>query len=323
MRLRDFGKTGMKVSEIGFGAWAIGESWWGKQDDGDSLRALETALDLGVNFIDTAAVYGNGKSEKIIRDFLKARKEKVIVATKTPPQSGNWRPSPWERWDEAFPEAWLRRDIEARLRNLGTDCLDILLLHTWSRAWNKDPGPLLALAKLKKEGKVRAVGISTPEHDQDSVNDPMKAGLVDAIQVIYNLFDQDPAAELLPVAKENGVGIIVRVAFDEGSLTGKYTHDTKFPEKDFRGDYFKGDRLHDTVDKVDEIKKDLEGSGYTMPQAALLYTLAHPATSTVIPGIRNPAQAEANTAVSELPPLSEALQIKLRRHAWRRGVWYP
>ncbi len=323
MKYRELGKTGIKTSEIGFGAWAIGESWWGKQDDGDSLKALEKALDLGVNFIDTAAVYGNGKSEKIIRDFLKGRKERVVVATKTPPLTGIWRPSPWDRWEDAFSETYLRKDIETRLRNLGTDCLDIILLHTWTRAWNRDPGPLLALAKLKKEGKVRAVGISTPEHDQDSVNDPVQQGLVDVIQVIYNLFDQDPAAELLPAAQKKNVGIIVRVAFDEGSLTGKFTRETKFPDGDFRGEYFRGERLSDTVERVDAIKKDLAGSGYTLPQAALLYTLAHPATSTVIPGIRNPAQAQANTAVSDLPPLPEALQITLRRHAWRRGVWYP
>jgi aryl-alcohol dehydrogenase-like predicted oxidoreductase len=213
--------------------------------------------------------------------------------------------------------------VEARLKNLGTDCLDILLLHTWTRAWNRDPGPLLALQKLKKEGKIRAVGISTPEHDQDSVNDPIKAGLVDVVQVIFNLFDQDAAAELLPTAKEQGVGVIVRVAFDEGSLTGKYTAETKFPEGDFRGEYFKGERLADTVVRVEEIKRDVEGSGYTLPQAALLYALAQPGVSAVIPGIRNPAQAELNTAVVHLQPLPQELVETLRRHAWRRGVWYP
>ncbi len=322
MRYREFGKTGMKVSEIGFGAWALGESWWGKQDDKDSLSALEKALDRGVNLIDTAAVYGDGKSERLIRDFLKSCGERVLVSTKTPPQTGVWRPNPWERWENAYSEAYLRQDVEERLRNLGTDCIDILLLHTWTRAWNRDPGPLLALAKLKKEGKIRTVGVSTPEHDQDSVNEPMKQGLLDAVQVIYNLFEQDPAAELLPTALENGVGVIVRVAFDEGSLTGKFTRETRFPEGDFRGGYFRGERLGETVDRVEAIKTDLAGSGYTLPQAALLYALAHPAVSTVIPGIRNPAQAEANTAVANLPPLPQELLVKLRRHAWRREVWY-
>ena len=324
MRYRDFGKTGMKVSEIGFGAWALGaEDWWGKQDDKESLKALERAVELGVNFIDTAAVYGAGKSEKLIRDFLKTRREKVIVCTKSPPETGVWRPNPWTRWDEAYSESYLRKDVEERLRNLGTDCLDILVLHTWTRAWNRDPGPLLALAKLKKEGKVRAIGISTPEHDQDSVNGPIRDGLVDVIQVIYNIFEQEPAAELLPTAKEKGVGIIIRVAFDEGSLTGKYSHDTKFPSGDFRAKYFKGERFGEMVDRVDAIKADVAGSGYTLPQAALLYTLSNPATSTVIPGIRSVAQADANVGVSDLSPMPQELQVKLRKHAWRRGVWYP
>lgn len=325
MNYRTLGKTGIDVSEIGFGAWALGESWWGKQDDRDSLRALERAVELGVTFIDTAAAYGAGKSERIIREFLSAgsgRRESVRVSTKTPPQTHVWRPLPWTRWEEDYSEAYLRRDVEERLRSLGTDCLDVLFLHTWTRAWNRDPGPLLVLQKLKAEGKIRAVGISTPEHDQDAVNDPMKAGLVDVVQVAFNLFDQDPAAELLPLAAEKGVGVVIRVAFDEGSLTGKYTRETKFPEGDFRGAYFKGERLGDTVDRVEEIRKDLEGTGYTLPQAALLYALAQPGVSCVIPGIRNVAQAEANTGISGLPPLPQGLVATLRRHAWRRGVWY-
>jgi aryl-alcohol dehydrogenase-like predicted oxidoreductase len=323
MKYRALGKTGIDVSEIGFGAWALGESWWGKQEDGDSMQALEKAVERGVNFIDTAAAYGAGKSERVIRDFLKTRRERVFVSTKTPPQTHVWRPLPWTRWEEDYSEAYLRRDVEERLRNLGTDRLDVLFLHTWTRAWNRDPGPLLALQKLKAEGKIRAVGISTPEHDQDSVNDPMKAGLVDVVQVIFNLFDQDAAAELLPTAASRGVGVVVRVAFDEGSLTGKYTRDTKFPDGDFRATYFKGERLGDTVDRVEEIRRDLEGSGYDLPQAALLYPLAQAGVSTVIPGIRNPVQAEKNTAASGLPPLPGELLARLRRHAWRREVWYP
>lgn len=323
MKHRKLGNTGIDISTIGFGAWALGEKGWGKQDDGDSLAALERAVERGVNHIDTAAAYGAGKSERIIRDFLKNRKEQIFVATKTAPETHVWRPDPWTRWEDAYSEAWLRRDVEARLKNLGTDRLDVLFLHTWTRAWNRDPGPLLALQKLKAEGKIRAVGISTPEHDQDSVNDPMKAGLVDVVQVIFNLFEQDAAAELLPVAKEKGVGVVVRVAFDEGSLTGKYTRDTRFPKGDFRGEFFRGERLGDTVDRVEEVRKDLGGTGYSLPQAALLYALAQPGVSAVIPGIRNPAQAGLNTAIADLPPLPEDLVVKLRRHAWRRGVWYP
>ena len=155
------------------------------------------------------------------------------------------------------------------------------------------------------------------------MNGPIRDGLVDAIQVIYNIFEQEPASELLPSAKEKGVGIIIRVAFDEGSLTGKYSKDTKIPATDFRSKYFKGERFGEMVERVDAIKADIAGSGYTLPQAALLYTLANPATSTVIPGIRSVSQAEMNTAVSDLPPMPEELQVRLRKHAWRRGVWYP
>jgi aryl-alcohol dehydrogenase-like predicted oxidoreductase len=328
MQYRPLGKSGIQVSEISFGAWALGESWWGHQSDTDSLLALHKAADLGVTLVDTAAVYGDGKSERLIAQFLKDRPElkgKLVVATKTPPntQKADWRPFPWITAEDAFSEDYLRADVEKRLRNLGTDCLDILFLHTWGRAWNKNPTPLIALQKLKQEGKIRAVGISTPEHDQNSVIDPMKMGLVDVIQVIYNLFEQDPAAELLPIAQEKGVGIVVRVAFDEGSLTGKFTYETKWPDGDFRSDYFKGDRLTRTVDRVNLIKKDLVGSSYTMPQAALKYVLAHPAVSTVIPGIRHVAQAEANCAVSDLPAMPESLLLKLRQHIWRREVWYP
>lgn len=328
MKYRALGKTGISVSEVSFGAWALGESWWGQQSDAESLQALHRAADLGVTLIDTAAVYGDGKSEKLIAQFLKARPElrdKMVVATKTPPNPAldHWRPLPWDKPETAFSEAYIRENVEQRLRFLDTDCIDILQLHTWGRAWNRNPTPLLACQKLKKEGKIRCIGISTPEHDQNSVIAPMQQGLVDVIQVIYNIFEQEPAAELLPVAQENGVGIIVRVAFDEGSLTGKFTAKTTWPEGDFRSEYFKGPRLERTVNRVDLIKNDLVGSNLTMPQAALKYVLSHPAVSTVIPGIRNVAQAEANCAVSELPDMPKTLQEKLQGHYWHRSVWYP
>jgi aryl-alcohol dehydrogenase-like predicted oxidoreductase len=326
MKHRAVGKHGVNCSEIGFGAWAIGGSW-GEQADTDSIAALNRALDLGCSFIDTAAGYGNGRSEKIIAQVLRERakagkKEKVFVATKTPPAAGQWPPSPYCQADERYSEAYLRANVAERLKNLGTDRLDLLQLHTWTRAWNRNPTPFKILRTLQREGKLGLIGISTPEQDQNSVIDLMRDGWVDAVQVIYNLFDQEPAAELLDVAKECGVGIIVRVAFDEGALTGKFTPDTKFAPDDFRAKYFEGDRLGRAIAHADEIKKDLAGTGYTMPQAALKWVLAHPAVSTVIPGIRNVAQAEANCGVSDLPAMPGALLEKLRRHNWRRGVWY-
>jgi aryl-alcohol dehydrogenase-like predicted oxidoreductase len=324
MKTRRLGGTGFTVSEIGFGAWAIGGSW-GTQDETESVRALHAALDNGLTFIDTAAGYGDGRSERIIGKVLKERgrtRENIVVATKTPPLPGPWPPSPYCRAEERFPEKYIRESVDERLRNLGTDAVDVLQLHTWTRAWNRQPEPLNVLARLKKEGKVRSYGISTPEQDQNCVVDLMRRGLIDTVQVIYNIFEQEPAAELLPVALEQNVGIIVRVAFDEGSLTGKFTKETTFETDDFRNRYFAGDRLARTVERVARIEEDVKGSGMTMPQIALKFVLAHPAVSTVIPGIRNVRQAELNTAVSDLPDLSGETLERLHKHLWQRGHWY-
>lgn len=326
MKSRPFGKHGLNCSEIGFGAWAIGGSW-GAQADGDSLAALNRALDLGCNFIDTAAGYGDGRSERLIAQVLRERaaagkKERVFVATKTPPAAGIWPPSPYCRAEERYSEAYLRANVAQRLANLGGSKLDLLQLHTWTRAWNRNPTPFKILRQLQREGLIGLIGVSTPEQDQNSVIDLMRGGWIDSVQVIYNLFEQEPAAELLDVAREHGVGVIVRVAFDEGALTGKFTAQTKFAADDFRAKYFEGDRLGRAIAHADEIKKDLAGSGYTLPQAALKWVLAHPAVSVVIPGIRNVAQADANCGVSDLPAMPAALVEKLRRHNWLRGVWY-
>ncbi len=324
MHSRTFGQTGWQVSEIGFGGWAIGGGW-GPQGEDDSLAALRRALELGVTIIDTAAGYGNGRSEQLIGRVLREQGagELVRVATKTPPQGpGPWPPSPYCRWDARYPETYLRANVEERLRHLGTDTIDLLQLHTWTRAWNADPQPLLILRQLQQEGKIRAIGVSTPEHDQNSVIDLMRAGLVDAVQVIYNLFEQEPAAELLPVAEATGTGVIVRVAFDEGVLTGKYQADAVFPEGDFRRRYFAGDRLERAVARTEAMREAAAPSGRSMPELALRFVLDHPAVSTVIPGIRTVAQAEANAAVSDTPALGEALHQILRKHAWRRAFWY-
>jgi aryl-alcohol dehydrogenase-like predicted oxidoreductase len=321
MKFRNLGNTRLSVSEIGFGAWAIGGGW-GPQSESDSVAALNRALDLGVTFIDTAAGYGDGKSERVIAQVLKTRRESVVVATKTPPAAGPWPPSPYCVASERYPERYLRENVEQRLRNLGTDRIDLLQLHTWTRAWNRDPGPLEVMRRLKQEGKVRFVGVSTPEHDQNSVIELMRGGWVDVVQVIYNIFEQEPAAELLPAAAECGVGVIVRVVFDEGSLTGKWTEATRFPEGDFRRSYFEGDRLARSVARSRGVASDVEGSGFTIAQAAIKFALAHAAVGTVIPGMRNPAQAEANCAVSDLPAMGGDLQRRLRAHNWLRGFWY-
>ena len=321
MKKRKLGNSGPEVSEIGFGAWAIGGSW-GKQSEEDSQLGLETALDRGVNFIDTAAGYGNGKSEKIIGEFLKSRSERVYVCTKTPPAPGKWPPSPYCKIEERYSEKYLRENVEERLSNLQVDSLDVLLLHTWTRAWNDKPEALKTLQKMKAEGLIKQVGISTPEHDQNCVVQLMRDGMIDVLQVIYNIFEQEPAAQLFPVAQETGTGIIVRVAFDEGVLTGKYKGNETFGPDDFRSNYFAGDRLERGVRRTEAIKKEFKESGYTMPELALKFALSHEAVSTVIPGIRNQSQAIMNTSVSGLPELSDDILIRLREHTWNRGFWY-
>ncbi|MEI7809828.1 MAG: aldo/keto reductase [Verrucomicrobiota bacterium] len=323
MKHRTFGRLGWQVSEIGFGAWAIGGAGWGKQGDDESIRALHRALDLGCNFIDTAQGYGDGHSEQIIGRVLKERRgERIYVATKIPPQSGAWPPTPYDQIEVRYPEAYIRERVEASLRSLQTDCLDLLQLHTWTRAWNRNPTALEVLRQLQKEGKLRGIGISTPEQDQNSLVDVMRRGWLDAAQVIYNIFEQEPAAEFLPVAREHNVGVIVRVAFDEGALTGKFTEQTKFAEGEFRQNYFAGDRLPRTVKRVEKIRSAIGSAESDLATAALKFALKPKAVSTVIPGIRNVRQAELNCGISDLPPLTDALELKLREHAWRRGVWY-
>lgn len=322
MNYRKLGTNGPEVSEIGFGAWAIGGGW-GQQAEDDSLAALHEALDGGVNFIDTAQAYGNGRSEKIIGRVLAERSERIHVATKIAPTgSGSWPPSPYCDHENRYPDDYLAKALDERLSNLGVDCIDVLQLHTWTRAWNRDPRPFETLRKFREQGKVRLIGLSTPEHDQNAVIELMREGWVDTVQVIYNIFEQEPAAELLPTAQEHGVGVIVRVALEEGALAGKFTADKTFEDGDFRRYYFAGDRLERTVQRVERIRKDVEPTDYTMVQAALKFPLMHPAVSTVIAGMRNPDQARANAAVSDLPPLSDELVEKLRGHRWNRAFWY-
>ncbi len=323
------GCDGFPVSVIGFGGWALGGQW-GVQDDSQSVAALEKAIESGVNFIDTAPGYGDGRSENVIATMLAdlppAVRETIHVATKTPPSTGPWPPSPYCRWQDRYSAAYIRANVEERLRNLRTDCLDLLQLHTWTRAWNDDPQPLLVLQKLREEGKIRQIGVCTPEQDQNCVVQLMRDGLVDVVQVIFNLFEQEPAAQLLPVAAETGTGVIVRVSLDEGGLTGKYGADHQFPTDDFRSTYFGGDRMQRTAIRVREIAADLEELGlaedYSLPAAAMKFSGAHEAVSTVIVGMRDPQQVAANVASAGLPNFTPQALQRLRRHQWLRGVWY-
>ena len=325
MQTRSLSADGPLVSEIGFGGWAIGGGW-GPQQESQSIAAIHAAIDHGVTLIDTAAGYGEGNSERIISKALAERSDDIFVATKTPPDAGPWPPSPYCRWQDRYSAAYLRENVHQRLRNLNRDRIDLLQLHTWTAAWNDDPQPLLVLRQLKEEGKIGLIGISTPEHDQSCVIQLMRDGLIDTIQVIFNLFQQEAAAQILPVAAETGTGVLVRVALDEGSLTGKYSSEHQFAEDDFRSTFFQGDRQFRTARRVEAIRQDLEQFGiedqYSMAEVALKFVLARPEVSSVLVGMRNADQAEKNCRVSNRRDLSNEMLQHLRRHDWRRGVWY-
>lgn len=314
---------GWQVSRVGMGTWALGSNW-GPQEDDLSIAALHKALDLGCNFIDTARAYGNGRSELLIGQVLRERMgDHVYVASKIPPKMpGDWPPGPYDAMNDRFPAEYVRAELEASLRDLRIDCIDLMQIHTWSRAWNDSPGVFEQMAHFKQQGKIRAVGISTPEHDQNAVLDLMRSKLVDSVQVIYNIFDQDAAMQIFPLAQKLGIAIIVRVPFDESSLTGKLTATTTFAEGDIRGGYFAGDRLPRTVARVERIREAIGGEEPNLAVAALKFALKPSVVSTVIPGIRNPDQAVANCAVGDLPPLSDAVEGELRKHYWRRAFWY-
>jgi len=325
MKQRRLGAQGPYVSEIGFGGWALGGQW-GDQSDQASISALHAAIDAGINLIDTAAGYGDGRSERVIAQALESRQGECFVATKTPPAPGPWPPSPYCRWEDRYGAAYLRDNVNQRLSLLNVERLDLLQLHTWTRAWNDDPQPLLVLRQLRDEGKINLIGICTPEQDQNSVIELMRDGLVDVVQVIYNIFDQEAAAQIFSTAAETRTGVIVRVSLDEGALTGKYTADHQFPEADFRHRYFAGDRLRRTVERVESIRAECARYGlfpeYSLADIAIKFALAPSAVSTVIVGTRNQDQAKQNARVSDLPDLPEALVRDLRQYNWLRGVWY-
>lgn len=324
MKYRRFGKLGWQVSAIGMGTWALGSNW-GPQDDSESLHAVRKAIDTGCNFIDTARAYGDGRSERIIAEVLREQKrsERIYVATKVPPiAQPDWLPTPYQNWEEKFPEKHIRAEVEKSLIALDVDCLDLVQLHTWSRAWNRDPAPFDILSALRKEGKLLGIGVSTPEIDQNAVLGLMRSGYVDAVQVIYNIFDQEAQAEIFPTAIEHDVAVIVRVALDESSLTGKLTKDSRFAEGDVRNSYFAGDRLSRTVDRVEKIRSVVDRDESSLAATAIKFALKPPAVSTVIVGCRNRQQAGANCAVGDAPPMSDALECQMRPFNWRRSFWY-
>jgi aryl-alcohol dehydrogenase-like predicted oxidoreductase len=317
MRKRTLGRTGLEVSEIGFGAWAIGGAMWGGRRDEEAKETLAQAHALGCTLIDTALVYGDGHSERLVGEFVRSHRE-VAVATKVPPQAFAWPAKPGARLAEYFPGDWITQCCEQSLSNLGLDHIDLLQLHVWAEAWTDEDEWYHALDKLRQSGKIRFLGVSINSHDPKSAVRLVRSGRVDALQVFYNIFDQSPEDELFPACREHGVGVLARVPFDEGSLTGKLTRDTKFPAGDFRASYFGGGLLGMTVERVERMRPILEGAAQTMAAGALRYCLSHPAVSAVIPGMRTPAQALENCAASDGGPLPPAVLKELRPFRWVR-----
>lgn len=322
MKYRKFGNMNWEVSEIGFGAWAIGGGW-GPQSDDESIKALHRALDLGVNFIDTAQGYGEGKSEEIIGKVLKERNEEIFVATKVPPKEFDWPARIDYDARKAFPNEYIIEECEKSLRRLQRDYVDVYQFHTWSMRFNDQVEWVEAFEKLKKDGKIRASGASVPDIDPYFIDGALAEGKIDSIQLVYNLFEQSPAWNTLKVCKAHNIGVIVRVPFDEGALTGKYNYDTTFPEGDVRQHYFRGNNLKAVVDKVMEIQKykDEKHLELSMADFALKFCLSNDAVSTAIPGIRNIKQAEMNTSVSDDSYLSKEELKELTKFAWRKDFW--
>jgi aryl-alcohol dehydrogenase-like predicted oxidoreductase len=321
MKYRPFGQTDIQVSEIGYGAWGIGGSMWYGARDEESIRALHHAADRGLNFIDTAYVYGNGHSEELIGRFLKERKEKFVVASKIPPKNMVWPAKPGSRLSEAFPYHHIIQCTEESLKRLGTDSIDIQQLHVWNDDWTDIAEWYEAVSALKADGKIRCIGISINDHQPDNALRAVQSGKFDTVQVIYNVFDQTPEQSLFPLCESQNVGVIVRVPFDEGSLTGSVTPETTFPTGDFRNRYFRGDRKQQVHERIEKLRGLLGSEAESLAELALRFCLQPSAVSTVIPGMRTATNVDKNCAVSDGRRLSPALLAKLREHAWDRNFY--
>ena len=320
MRYRTLGRTGLEVSEIGFGTWGVGADAWKGGTDADSLAAMRRAIELGVNFIDTAIVYGSGHSEKLVGQIKREHPE-LMIATKVNPANWEWPASDATPADEAFSAAHVIARTEESLRNLATDVIDVQQFHVWSDAWVDKGSWLEGIEQLKRDGKIRFFGVSVNDAQPDSALKLVETGLVDSIQVIYNIFDQAPEDNLFPACERNDVGIIVRVPFDEGALTGKVTPDTVFEVGDFRNDYFKGNRKAEVWEAVHKIAADLDIPLERLPELALRFTLIPDVVSTVIPGMRSIPHVESNIAAGDAGLLTPDQIELLRAHRWVHD-WY-
>jgi aryl-alcohol dehydrogenase-like predicted oxidoreductase len=318
---RGLGRAGMQASEVGYGAWGIGQTMWLGADDQESLRALHRAMELGITLIDTALGYGDGHSERLVGKAVREHGGDIVVATKIPPKNRVWPAPPGIDPDEAFPADHVRACVEQSLRNTGLDALDIEQFHVWSDDWTGRGSWQEAIDALKAEGKIRAFGVSLNDHEPANGIQLVESGVVDTVQVIYNVFDQSPEDELLGVCETRNVGVLARVPFDEGALTGRIGPDTTFPEGDFRERYFRGDRKQQVAERVQAILDDLGIARDELPEVALRYVLSHPAVSTVIPGMRSLRNVERNAAAGDGKGLPDEQLSKLKAHRWDRNFY--
>jgi aryl-alcohol dehydrogenase-like predicted oxidoreductase len=322
MQYRPLGRTGLTVSEIGYGAWGIGGAGWVGAREDESVRALHRAIELGVTFIDTARGYG--ESERIVGAVVRDHPgEELLVATKVPPKNDAFPAPAGVDPAEVFPGTHIRDSVHESLRASGLDAVDVLQLHVWSDDWLGRGDWLETVEELKDVGLIRFFGVSINDLQPENGLALVRSGLVDTVQVIYNVFHQQPEEQLLPVCAEHGVGVIVRVALDEGGLTGRITADTTFPADDWRNEYFAGDRRRQVEEHVTALADDLGARAADVPEFALRYVLSAPEVSTVVVGMRSTTNVERNTAVSDGRPLPADRRAVLARHRWERNFYLP
>lgn len=316
MKYRKLGRTDWPVSEIGYGMW--GMAGWSGSDDRESLQSLQHAVDLGCTFFDTAWAYGNGHSESLLGCLLRANPGKrLYAATKIPPKNQKWPSRPEFTLDDCYPPDHVEGYVHRSLKNLGTSAIDLLQLHTWEDAWLADDRWGKKMEELKQQGLVKAIGLSLNRWQPDNGVRAVRTGLVDVVQVIYNIFDQNPEDELFPACREQNVGVIARVPFDEGTLTGTLTKESKWPAGDWRNTYFVRENLNASVERAEALKRVLP-SGMSLPEMALRFILMNETVSTIIPGMRKLRHVEANVAASNAGRLAAALHAELRKHRWER-----
>jgi aryl-alcohol dehydrogenase-like predicted oxidoreductase len=321
MHTRPFGRLGWPVSEVGYGLWGMGG--WTGSDDTESRAALERAIELGCTFFDTALAYGDGKSELLLGQVLSRHRGKPLtVATKIPPKNRQWPARGHYALDDVFPADYIREMTETSLRNLGVERIDLQQFHVWTDAWAADERWQRTVDDLKQQGLIGGFGISINRWEPTNVLKALETGLVDSVQVVYNIFDQNPEDELFPMCRERGIAVIARVPFDEGSLTGTMTRDMTWPEGDWRNLYFPPDRLAAILDRVDRLRQEIP-PGMTMPELALRFILANSDVSTIIPGMRRIRNVEANLTVSDGKPLAPGVLERLRAHRWIRDYSVP